>query len=318
MGAQQSTSNVINDTVNKSISNVLVSSSSNCAQNNTLENTQIFKNITPDEGCSLTFTNISQTAQQSPNFTCSSNSTNDSQLATQFKNDLQQEIDKKVSNFPIGYASDVSEITNKLVNDITNNISISNVSSCVQNNMLQQKQEFDTIKGSCPSYCNKSNSQMCVDLAKISPSLAATTCDMSKCNITFNNITQSSIQSAVGNCLSSNANYQSILSETATELSQVAKSENKGVDLGGIFESLGNAASNLLTSSFLPLIIIGIVVVLVIAIGAYFLLSSGGSSNMKIQPNQLNASIPSSLQSLQSMQNYLPQLQSMQNYLPPR
>lgn len=300
MGAQQSTSNIINDTVNQSISNVLISSSSNCAQNNTLENTQIFKNITPDEGCSLSFTNISQTAQQSPNFTCSSNATNDSQLATQFKNDLQQEIDKKVSNFPIGYASDVSEITNKLVNDITNNISISNVSSCVQNNMLQQKQEFDTIKGSCPSYCNKGNSQMCVDLAKISPSLAATTCDMSKCDITFNNITQSSIQSAVGNCLSSNSNYQSILSETATELSQVSKSENTGVNL-----------SSVLTASFLPLLIIGIVVVLVIAIGAYFLLSSGGSSSsMKIQPSQLNASIP-------SMQNYLPQLQSMQSYLPP-
>lgn len=304
MGAQQSTSNVINDTVNKSISNVLVSSSSNCAQNNTLENTQIFKNITADEGCSLTFTNISQTAQQSPNFTCSSDSKNDSQLATQFKNDLQQEVDKKVSNFPIGYASDASTITNKLVNDITNNINISNVSSCVQDNILKQKQEFDSIKGSCPSYC-KPNSQMCVDLAKVSPTLAGSICDMSKCNVEFNDITQSAVQNAVGNCLSSNANYQSILGEASTELSQVSKSENTGVDLGGIVESIGSASSSVLTASFLPLIVIGIVVILVIGIGAYFLLTSGGSGNSVNYKNGQFRVGPSSLPSNQ-LQNLLP------------
>lgn len=277
MGAQQSTSDTINDTVNKSVSNVLVSSSSSCGQNNSLENTQVFKNISADEGCSVSFSDISQKAQQSPNFTCSSNSKNDSQLATQFKNELQQQANATTSNFPIGYASDASKISNKLVNDITNNISISNVSSCVQNNFLKQSQGIDTIHASCPSYCR--NQQICVDLAKVSPTLAATTCDMSKCNVPFNNISQSAIQSAVGNCLSNNTNYQHILGEASTNLAQTTTTKNTGVDVGGIIESVGTASSNILTASWLPFIVIGIVVVLVIGIGAYFLMSSGSSVN---------------------------------------
>lgn len=279
MGAQQSTSNVINDTVNKAVSNVLVSSSSSCGQNNTITNTQLFNNITADEGCNATFSNISQTAVQSPNFTCSSDTTNDSNLATQFKSQLQQQADATASNFPIGYAETNSTTVNKLVNDIENNISISNVSSCVQNNFLTQKQEFDTIKTSCPSYCRKP--QICVDLAKVSPTLAGSICDMSKCDVEFSDITQSAIQSAVGNCLATNTNYQRVLGEASTDLSQTATTKNTGIDLGAIIESSGNAASDIITAGWLPFIVIGVVVVLVIAIGAYFLLSSGNSVNYK-------------------------------------
>lgn len=280
MGAQQSTSNVINDTVNTAVSNVLVSSSSSCGQNNTLENTQTFKNITADEGCRLNFSDISQTAVQSPNFTCSSDSKNDSDLATQFKSQLQQQADARAKNFPVGLAKTKSETINKLVNDIQNNISISNVSSCVQNNFLKQKQEFDGIKSSCPSYC-RPNSQMCVDLAKVSPTLAGSICDMSKCDVEVKDITQSAVQSAVGNCLASNTNYQRILGEASTDLSQTAITKNEGVDVGAIIESTGTAASNIITAGWLPFIVIGVVVVLVVAIGAYFLLSSGNSVNYK-------------------------------------
>lgn len=285
MGAQQSTSNVINDTVNKAVSNVLVTSSSSCGQNNTLESTQVFKNITADEGCRLTFSDISQTAVQSPNFTCSSDTTNDSDLAAQFKSQLQQQADARASNFPIGYAETNSTTVNKLVNDIENNISISTVSSCVQNNFLTQKQEFDTIKSSCPSYC-RPNSQMCVDLAKVSPTLAGSICDMSKCDVEFKDISQSAIQSAVGNCLASNTNYQRVLGEASTDLSQTATTTNEGVDAGDIIDSIGTAGSNLITASSLPFIVIGVVVVLLVSIGAYFLLSSGGGSQFKVGPSK--------------------------------
>lgn len=276
MGNQNSTAAVISDTVNKSVTNVLVTSSSSCGQNNNLVQEQIFKDIQADEGCALNFSNISQTAIQSPNFTCSSDSKNDSTLASQFKNELQQQANAAVSNSTIGNAVANSLNKNNTINDIANNISISTVSSCVQDNFLKQAQGFNTIKASCPAYCR--NPQLCIGL---DPKI----CDMSKCSINYTDISQSATQSAVASCLSSNANYQKILSETANKITQEAQAVNTGVSIPDIISSGGNAISGIIQAGWLPFIVIGIVVVLVILIGAYFLMSPSKGTNAQMLQN---------------------------------
>jgi hypothetical protein len=287
MGNQESTAIVVSDTVNKSISNVLASSSSSCGQNNSLIQEQVFKDIDVGEYCGFNASNISQTAIQSPNFTCASDSKNDSALANQFKNELDQQVKASVSNSTIGNAVANSINKNKTINEISNNISISNVSSCVQDNFLKQSQGFHTIKASCPGYCK--NPQLCVGL---DPKI----CDMSLCQVNFNNISQLATQNAVASCLSSNANYQKVLSETANEITQEAKAVNTGVDVSKIVDSTGNAVSGVITSSgdaasgvimstAMPFIIIGIVIILVIAISAYFLMSPSKGSNAQMLQN---------------------------------
>lgn len=320
MGNQESTAISVSETVNKSISNVLASSSSSCGQNNNLIQEQVFKDIEADEGCSLSFSNISQTAIQSPNFTCSSDSKNDSALANQFKTQLQQQADARVSNSTIGNAVANSLNKNKTINEIVNNISISNVSSCVQDNFLKQSQGFHTIKASCPGYCK--NPQLCVGLdSKI--------CDMSQCKIEYNNISQSATQNAVASCLSSNANYQKILSETANEITQEAKAVNTGVDVSKIVDSTGNAVSGIITSSgdatsgvimstAMPFIIIGVVIILVIAISAYFLMSPSKGSNAQMLQNAYTGSGIGPQQSSQGMFNpsFMSQVPGLMSQVP--
>lgn len=275
MGNQQSSSNIINDTVNKSLSNILISSSSSCSQTNSLEQSQVFSNITGEEGCSVSITDVNQMSQQSPNFTCASSKTNDSELMAKFKTELEQQAEAHIKNSTIGNAESRVENSNKLVNDIVNNISISNISSCVQDNFLKQSQGVNNIKASCPSFCRQP--EVCVQLAKINPAFATAFCDSSKCNINMSGFNQSAIQGAIANCLAEDTNYQKALGESANTLTQMAETTNDGVDVSKIVDSAGNAVSNIISSSQTVFIVIGVVIVILAALAAYFLLSGGSS-----------------------------------------
>jgi len=281
MGNQQSSSDVISDTVNKSVTKVLISSSSTCGQSNSLTQSQVFNNIKGDTGCSVNITNVSQTANQTPNFTCSSNTSNSTDLMSQLQTQLKQQAEANIENSTLGNAEAQTTNINKIVNDISTDINISSVSSCVQDNFLKQSQGVNTISASCPSYCR--DPSICVQMAPYDPKF----CDMSKCAIEVSDFAQASMQGAVGNCLASNQNYQKILSESANTVSQLAKATNTGVDVSeivtaggnvvsGAITASGNAASGVISSSTMPFIVIGIVIVLALLVGAYFMLNGGG------------------------------------------
>jgi hypothetical protein len=291
MGNQQSSSETVSDIVNKSVSNVLVSSSSTCAQNNSLENLQVFNNITADEGCSISISNVSQTANQSPNFTCSSSSANSTDLQSKFQAELKQQTDAAIKNTTLGNANAQSKNTSKTVNDISTNIDINTVSSCVQNNFLKQTQGVNNLKASCPSYCR--NPDVCAKLPA-----GSTFCDSSKCSIALTDFTQSSIQNAVGKCLADNTTYQKVLSETATKVSQEAAAKNAGVSVAEIVTAGGGAISGIISSSQTIFIVIGVVIVIIVAIAIYFSMGSGIPS---FQPQSV---LP------QSVQNMIPQSSS--------
>jgi hypothetical protein len=239
MGNQQSTASAVSDVVNKSVTNVLLNTSSSCKQSNTSVQKLDFSNITAGEGCSLNFNNISQTSTQTPNFSCSNSASNEQNLLNQFKTQLDQQAQSTVAGLAGALNSQSSsEIVNNLKNKIENNINISSVSQCVQDNIAKQKQNYNKIVASCPGYCR--NLQQCVG---VDPKL----CDMSKCSTNFSNISQAITQAAVGQCMSSNTNVTKAINDASNQISQIAKSENKGIDFAALFASLG--------VWFLPLII---------------------------------------------------------------
>lgn len=223
MGNQQSISNTVNDTVNKALTNVMMSSSQNCGQNTSAVQTMNFENLTFDKGCRGAFTDISQKAEQSPNFSCAMDAKNSQELLSQFKTQLDQNAQSKVSGIGGALNSQaISNSINKLENEISNNINISNVATCVQDNLSQQTMNFKNMQVSCPIYCG--DLSQCKDLP---PSL----CDMSQCKVPFENISQNLVQKAVANCLSSNSNVQSAINTASSEIKQSTASENTGVNM---------------------------------------------------------------------------------------
>jgi hypothetical protein len=232
MGNQQSRSDSISEIVNSSITNVMMERSSNCSSNNSLSQEIVFNNIKSGPGCNLKFSNISQKSLQAPNFSCSSDSQNDSDLTSKFMSELNQKAATAVAGIGGALNSEAnSQTISKLKNQITNNIKVSQISQCVQNTIADQKQMYSLIEGSCPKYCD--NPSSCVApliAAGMSPSdpMLAKMCDVDKCTMSFDNITQNLTQKAVGNCVSKDANITKAVDEASTQLEQTTSSKNTG------------------------------------------------------------------------------------------
>lgn len=252
MGNQQSTSKTVSNIVNKVVSQVLVQNSSQCAQNNSSTQSISISNIQADKGCTLDFKNISQKSVQTPNFTCSSSTDNSAALQSTLASALKQEAASQVSGLAgaLNSKSTATTLTN-LANDISNNINITNVSQCVQNNLASQNLEITGVKASCPSFCNDG----CTP---------GNQCDMGRCTIRFEDISQELTQQAVANCLSSNSNVSSAISKASTELQQATVSKNEGIDLAKLADTVFKGISRVISSAFLfpALVILGVLILL--------------------------------------------------------
>lgn len=260
MGNQQSRSNIINDTINKSATSVFLNSSANCGQNNNAIQELSFSNIKSGNGCNTIFDGISQVSVQAPTFTCSSSAANETDLLAKFKTELDQNVKSEISGLAGAVNSEsIAEVTNKLVNDISNNISINTLSNCVQDNYAKQTADFNNITLSCPAYCNDTFTETNPVIAKLL---------LDKCTNKFTNINQNLLQKSVGECILSNNNIQKIIADADTSIVQSAESKNTGIDIAEIINSFG-------LSVFLPIIIIAIVGL----IGFYLFTSIGGSGS---------------------------------------
>lgn len=231
MGNRQSTANIVSETINKSMTNVLMSNSQTCQQNNNSAQELKIENITAKDGCSLSISGISQQMVQAPNFSCSSNSSNEADLLAKFKTELEQQASATMSGFSSAINSSVTtDVKNKLVNDITSNINVSNTSQCVQNNIAEQSASLNKITSSCPIYCwNPTVATACAKSGN---------CDFSKCEVQIKDISQSITQEAVANCLSSNSNVTNIINEASNKIEQTADTKDEGISMGQMMISL--------------------------------------------------------------------------------
>jgi hypothetical protein len=250
-------SNVTSDVVNKSVTDVLISSSQTCSQTNSLSQNISITDI--DAGnCTLNISDISQTSVQTPNFSCSSNSENSSNLMSDFKNKLQTNADSAISGLNLNIASNVSSnVVNNVSSYIENNVNMSTVSKCVQDNLSKQNINAGKLKG-CPAVCGNPNPPAYLDLDKLSK----------LCTLNISNLTQNATQSIVGDCLAENKQLTEVINKAENDIASSATAKMTGVSLAGLlgldsmFGGLGQVGG----------IIVMIVIFLIFGVVAYFLL----------------------------------------------
>jgi hypothetical protein len=224
MGNQSSKSTNSAEIVNKALTQVLMESSNNCKQNTANLQTIEFSKIKADKGCSLNFSNISQKAMASPNFTCSSDTQNSSAMADQVKNELEQSAKAETSGLSGAFISS-SESNNMIraINDISKNINIKNLSDCVSDTLQKQTANFTEITASCPAYCRD-------------PNHIAGPYD--NCKTDFNNLSQELISKAVAQCSASNQSLSQATTTFDNTMKQVSEAKNKGINIAA---SLGGS-----------------------------------------------------------------------------
>jgi len=249
MGNQTSTSESVMDVVNKATTNVMMSNSSQCSQTNSqapaIKITDLDSSGT---SCNINVSNVSQTAIQTPSFSCLSDSNMSADLSSQLKSAIKNEADSAVSGIGGALNSEaVSKATTKLQNIVETNVNISNVSSCVQNNLQTPELFIQRLKSGCPRYCEIG----CND--QISDAKCAIM--MKNCTLNVDNISQTATQAAVANCVSKNTALTTAVSEIANDLTQSATSKNTGVDLFASLASVGGSMFPAIISIVLCIII---------------------------------------------------------------
>jgi len=299
MGNQQSTAEAISNIVNKSVTNVLQQNSSQCGQNNSGLQSVNFSNITTGPGCSLGITS-SQKFDQIPSFTCLSESSQSAKLLTDLKSDLDQAVKSNTSGLAgaLNSASN-STIVNEMINDISNNVNISNIATCLQNNLANQESVFRAITSSCPKLCNQN-----LDPAAFNSNFTLN--DYNKLCTTSINSQQELIQAATAACTSENTALTTAINKAAVKVSQIAKSENTGINLAEIISSFFAGITGPIVYSIIGVIVFFIIII----IGVFAFSSSSNSSNYPSNyPSNYSSNYPSNYSS-----NYPSNYSSNYNY----
>jgi hypothetical protein len=227
MGNAQSSASIMNNVVNKALSNVLISNSNSCSQNTGNSQSIDITDIQVPKGCGLTISGISQDSVQTPNFSCINTNNTSSALQSQFQTELKNQTNAVLSGLPGAFNTSAnSSVINKLQNDITNNVNISNLTNCVVNSTSSQSGIIKGISGEgCPDYCN--NPQLCIGVNTGPNSI----CDPGNCKINISNLAQRSTQAAVANCMSNNSTVQNTINTASNKLESTASSSNTGISL---------------------------------------------------------------------------------------
>jgi hypothetical protein len=240
MGAQQSVSATISNTINQAMTNVMMNSSVTCSQNNSINLTQGFSNIIVNGCPNVSFSNISQTAQQTPNLACTITSESQTNLLAQFQTQLSQAATSAVSGLGGAvYSSSVSNSLNTLQNVINTKLDINVVITCVQNNLANLTQTWANITINCPASCANTPGT---------------------CNVSWNDITQSVVQNAVSSCINQNQDIVSAIATASSDISQSSSSSNTGINIFASLSSFSITSVLIAIGVFLAIIVIGFII----------------------------------------------------------
>jgi len=222
-----STAKTVTDIVNESVTNVIMSSSQSCGASMSANQQLTFSNI-KTMGCNVNFSNISQEADLTQNFSCSQNSDQSATLAAKFKTELDAKTEAVTTGlFPS--PSDAETIT-KLKNKVVANIDISSISTCVASFIANQNLTFGKLDIDCTGADDKS--------------------------LNFNNIKQKLTMTQVAKCIQSSKAAADATTEFENKLKLLTSAKSEGLDIFASCASLG---------SFMIPLIISIVLCIVIA-----------------------------------------------------
>jgi len=220
MGNQQSISDNISKVINKSMTDILFSSSSSCSQNTESVQMINISGITAGQYCTLSIKDLNQSSVQAPNLACAISTDNAVSLQTSFEALLKQAADAEVSGLSGAVNSQaISKSLSELINTVSSRINVTSVASSIQNTISSNSASLTDISSGCPAVCGNPN---------IVPPKGT-------CEIIIENISQSIIQEAVSKLVSSNKTVADQIYKTSTVIDQETKSSNKGITLPDIF-----------------------------------------------------------------------------------
>ena len=225
MGAQMSTAKTETVSVSKIVTDIIMSSSQNCAGAINSNQEMTFSNI-KTRGCSLNFSDISQDANISQNFSCAQNSDNSSELQSKLKLGLDAAAEAATKGMTIGANSSNSETITNLKNDVMTNVNVSSIANCVASAIANQKILFGKIEADCRGSDDKS--------------------------VTFNNIKQLITLTQVAKCIQENQQALQSVNAFENELKVKTSATTSGIDLPSLLASFG--------SGLIPCIIICILI----------------------------------------------------------
>lgn len=203
MGGNTSKSTSSIDIVTNALTNVLMQNT-NTADTNTINQQFITIGNIKNKGCTLDF-DINQSMDISNTINILQSSGNSGELAQQFTAELNNQATAELSGVSFGNRSTAEAITD-FTNNITNNINLENISSCISNLTNLQNIKMGNLEFDCtyPGASKEINSM---------------------------NITQSLVMVQVKKCIQSNSNINKICQEFDATVSSSSTSVLKGFEL---------------------------------------------------------------------------------------
>lgn len=229
MGNQTASTTVISDVLNKTATNIMTEMASKCTQDNSASNTILLKDIDAGD-CSLDISDIEQSILLKPRFVCEASNKSEGEMLNRFKSDLETSAKNKLEGLSGAFNSEsATNVINKLVNDISTNLNLRQLSECVQQNEANNTLEIINAKG-CPTWCgNPAECSVPLVEAGLSDNLVKSICNPELCRTSVNNLTQNVTMETVATCMLKNTSVQDIVANAANELSNIAQTESKGI-----------------------------------------------------------------------------------------
>jgi len=210
MGANASINVSVTDITKNAITNVLMSSSSNCNIGSANSQELNIGNINT-KNCNVNISNISQVMKITTNLTCAQSASSSSELSNQMKDMIKKDIESNTKG-GIGFGLSTNTSIEKSVTNIVNNIDIKSIAECVARNLNSQLKNIKDITMECN--------------------------DDQTLNI--DNISQTIISNTVSKCIQSNTNLQNSISDLQSTIDTKLSATTTGFlsELGNLFGPL--------------------------------------------------------------------------------
>jgi hypothetical protein len=204
MGATTSNAISVSNITKEALTNVIQKSSQDCKSISNNNQTMRFTNFTC--GGNLDISNLNQKIEVTQNFSCAQQSQQNSELQTKLKEEIKNNLESTAKGQAIGQIDSNSIAMTDSVNNIVNNINMTQMTSCVASAIQNQNIELNgfTVTGNC----------------------------------NIHNISQEIIAKQVTKCLAANEAANKAIADMQSLLDNDLKSKSIGMDLGMVFIAL--------------------------------------------------------------------------------
>jgi hypothetical protein len=243
-------SKTVNEIVNDSLTNVMMSNSSSCTSGSGINQKLRFSDFETADG-HIIIKGSEQTGTLKMNFNCLQDQGLSAQDMKSIRDQIKNDVEQKSSGFRFQPAE--QEVINKTVNQITSNASLSNTASCIANTLTDQEMVVERLKARGSG------------------------------NINIENLSQTAIVDTTADCIQNQSALSENMKELQTLFDSKLKQENKGLDIFAIFTSFFSMISNLGTTYMIMCGVVSLGCILLCIVSSFMSVTTGnGDGNPPI------------------------------------